>query len=473
MAMRIRSTLAALCASALLTGCSPSSLVDVQAPNTVVDPSLIGTVTGAVQLRAGAVAEMGEPLAQAYNNNLIITTGLFTDELTEGGGVLMVGADERRINDPTYSSGAGTNLYTYIHRARVRAQIAREALKLYATGAPGVPAAWRGELFALEGFTVLWLAENFCSGIPLTVVPLVGAARPTAGFTTQEMYTQAIALFDSAIVAGADSARFVNLARVGKGRALLGMGQFAQADAAVQAVPLDFVYFVEFPTSGDYINQVSTYGLGYFRAQDGEGTNGLVWSTDPRTALVMSPYTAAMWRPAKYNVTSGGTLDPDVGQPTAPIRLADGLEARLIHAEAALSAGGGDWLTTLNGLRQSCRGTATCAPVPGLTATTLPDTLADPGSDSARVTQLFRERAMWLYMTGHRLGDLRRLARFYHRNTETLWPTGTIDAPAFPPVTGTPLPENGTRYGSDVVFGPDPQERVTNPLYAGCYDYNP
>ena len=55
----------------------------------------------------------------------------------------------------------------------------------------------------------------------------------------------------------------------------------------------------------------------------------------------------------------------------------------------------------------------------------------------------------------------------------SLWPTGTIVAPAFPPATGMPLPENGTRYGADVVFGPDPQERVTNPLYGGCYDYNP
>ena len=80
---------------------------------------------------------------------------------------------------------------------------------------------------------------------------------------------------------------------------------------------------------------------------------------------------------------------------------------------------------------------------------------------------------MWLYLTGHREGDLRRMAHVYHRAVATLWPTGTIVSPAFPPVTDTPLSENGTLYGNDVVFTSDPREHNSNPLYAGCYDYNP
>jgi len=35
----------------------------------------------------------------------------------------------------------------------------------------------------------------------------------------------------------------------------------------------------------------------------------------------------------------------------------------------------------------------------------------DPGTQVGREDLLFRERAFWLFATGHRLGDLRRLAR--------------------------------------------------------------
>jgi len=455
-----------------MAACSPNSLVDVQAPGTVVDPTVITTVSGAIQLHDAAVAKFTQPLAGANDNNVIVVGGLFTDELTEANGSFVDGPDQRRINDPTFGTHAGTQLYTVLHQARIQAQMARQALELYAPNAPSAPAAWRGQLFALEGYTVLWFAENFCSGIPLTSVPLVGATVPTKGFTTQELYTRAIALFDSAIVAGADSAQFVNLARVGKGRALLGLGQFADADAAVQAVPSDFVYSVQFTQSGQYTNQVSSYGFFYLRVQDNEGTNGLVWSTDPRTVIVTSPTTGAMLRPAKYFVSSG-VPQPDIPQPGSPVRLADGLEASLIHAEAALAVGDPSWLTTLNMLRRTCVGTAACAPVPGLTAANLPDTLTDPGNDAARVNLLFAERAKWLYLTGHRQGDLRRLAHVYHRDQETVWPTGVIVSPAFPPGSYAPLAENGTHYGADVVFGPDPNERSANSLYSGCYDYNP
>jgi len=155
------------------------------------------------------------------------------------------------------------------------------------------------------------------------------------------------------------------------------------------------------------------------------------------------------------------------------VRLADGLEARLIQAEAALAAGGNSWLTILNTLRQDCLGAAACAPVPGLTSANLPATLTDPGTPDARLDLLMRERAMWLYMTGHREGDLRRLARIYHRDATTLWPHGVISAPAFPPLYSSSLTENGTFYGSDMVLGPDPVEAQRNHLYGGCYDQDP
>jgi len=209
------------------------------------------------------------------------------------------------------------------------------------------------------------------------------------------------------------------------------------------------------------------------RVQDHEGGNGLTWSTDPRTAVIQdTASTGTMFRSAKYNVTPDGAFDFGYATYGIPFRMADGLEARLIQAEAALAAGRGEWLTILNTLRSTCVGGATCAPVPGLTSTAFPP-LTDPGTPDTRLDLLMRERAMWLYLTGHREGDLRRLAHIYNRNPSTLWPTGTIVAPAFPPAYSAPLASNGTHYGPDVVYAPDPNEKQNNPLYGGCYDTNP
>jgi len=161
-----------------------------------------------------------------------------------------------------------------------------------------------------------------------------------------------------------------------------------------------------------------------------------------------------------------------VGVGDASLRLADGLEARLIQAEAALARGDGSWLTTLNTLRATCVGSAVCAPLPGLTTASLPP-LGDPGTPDARLDTLMKERAMWLYLTGHREGDLRRMAHVYSRAPNTLWPIGFMYSPAYPPLFRTPSKDNGLPYGTDVVFAPDVNEQLRNPLYGGCDNTNP
>lgn len=409
-------------------------------------------------------------MVYAENNGtgygVIGQSALLTDELACGN-CNAINIDERILNNNQLA-------YPSIHSARAKLRIAREALAAYAASSPLAPPAWQGELYALEGYAVLWFAELYCSGIPLTTVHLAGVSVPTRGFTTEELFNAAIPLFDSAMVLGADSASYVNLARVGKGRALLGLGQFAAADSAVAAVPTDFVYRLATDSNGTSIgrNNISALvPLRHFRVEDHQGGNGLVWSTDPRTGVVIIPARSAtfMW-PSKYNISPSGQFDPQTGYAGVPFRLADGLEARLIQAEAELARGDAAWLTTLNTLRSTCVGTTPCAPVPGLTPTSLA-ALTDPGSDTARVSLLMQERAMWLYLTGHREGDLRRLASLYHRNPNTLWPDGVYSAPAFPSVGVGAKP--AVPYGTDVVFRPDQSERTNNPLYGGCYDLNP
>jgi starch-binding outer membrane protein, SusD/RagB family len=131
----------------------------------------------------------------------------------------------------------------------------------------------------------------------------------------------------------------------------------------------------------------------------------------------------------------------------------------LIQAEAALPVHGGSgqtWLQILNALRTD--GTQTGGvfnPGGGNVAGLAP--LTDPGSDSARVSLLFRERAFWLFLTGHRQGDMRRLIRQYGRPTETVFPTG-------------PYYLGGT-YKTAVAF--EPFGEAFNPNFHGCVDENP
>jgi hypothetical protein len=98
--------------------------------------------------------------------------------------------------------------------------------------------------------------------------------------------------------------------------------------------------------------------------------------------------------------------------------------------------------------------------------------LADPGvslsgsaADSARVALTFQERAAWLFMTGHRQGDLRRQLRQYPqywRGQSALYPSGPYLLRA----------NGGAQYGADVT-APIPSAEFLNPLFHGCRDRAP
>ena len=459
--------------------CSPSKLVDTQSPSTVADPSLVETATGAAGLRIEALQQTFSAVAFGGSSDVMTQSGMITDELRGWyyGGYYNPSAsgDDRHTLSLTKDVNVSGYGYGDLQRARTETRYAQQALGLYG-GTASVPRAWEGEMYALEGYTVIWLAELYCSGIPLSKASLKGEQIMEKGSSTQEMFTAAIALFDSALVAGADSAKFVNLARVGKARALLGLGQFDAADSVARDVPTDFLYTLAPSLSGGVRFGMAAIfePAGAYRVDDHEGGNGLVWSTDPRTGITTVPdQTGAMLWPAKYNLNpTTGAPDPLTPRTNVLFRLADGLEARLIQAEAALKRSDASWLTTLNMLRATCIGTAVCAPIPGIASNALP-ALTDPGTPAARLDTLMKERAMWLYLTGHREGDLRRLAHYYGRAINTLWPTGTISEPPYGDMFQTPGPLNGVPYGSDVVYAPSASERANNPLYGGCYDTNP
>ena len=463
----------------LLTACDQTSLVGVPPTNGVADPSVVATSAGAVSLYNAAVARWAQVLMGTVTSRYtyVVNTGLFTDELMKVQGVAGISTDEH--NDGSIASSILQDMnnagVTDLHSLRNDARQAREALERYA---PAIPTSYRAHTLAAEAYGIVYLAEWACSGVPLTTVSLDGNVTLTRGFTTQEMLAQAVTLFDSAITLGGDSVRFRYLAEVGKGRALLDLGRFADAAVAVGDVPTGFTYFLEFngSTSMPGANAIGNRPQNV-QVRDNEGGNGLSWSTDPRATIVTTPsVSGAMPVPGKYSVMNG-VINAATANPNQSVRAADGLEARLIEAEAALATGDANWLAKLNLLRSTCLGTAACAPVPGLTTANLPATLTDQGSAGGNLDLVMRERAMWLYLTGHRQGDLRRMAHIYHRDPLTLWPVGIYLNPGFPPFIQAALDNGIVSYVNVFVVSTQPTigsgEANFNPLYQGCYDLNP
>lgn len=434
-----------------IAGCRDLAGTDTL-PSGTPDPKSVNTPAGAMGMRNSAVLSV-ETALPSY----LIRSGLLTDELTSNttggssysyivGGQLPLDTqlDERIAPDPlTDAIGISTGAITdYANLQTIRSSTS-QALGALAKYAPALPTAVRGELFALRGYAELWLADLFCSGVPLSTLDFESDFTYKPGSTTAEVYQDAVTAFDSALALSADSARIMNLARVGLGRALLDLGRYADASAAVTDVPDGFQATLTIQWFGGGSNVLTDAAT----VADREGTNGLPYITgDPRTTdsvVTTNSYGFPLYFPQKYlQVLTGGGY--------APFVLADWIEARLIRAEAALQAhDDATWLDELNVLRRSATVVGQTGPLPDL---------VDPGdtpNDSARVSMLFNERGYWLFMTGHRQGDLRRLIRQYNRPQNAVYPTGAY------------IPPGAALYGSDVTAAVPYSEQI-NPLYHGC-----
>jgi hypothetical protein len=140
-----------------------------------------------------------------------------------------------------------------------------------------------------------------------------------------------------------------------------------------------------------------------------------------------------------------------------PVSVVNGIDARLIEAEAALQSG--NYATPVTGTLAILNALRASPQTLGAVTTPVMAPLTDPGTDPARTLQLFREKAFWTFGRGERLGDLRRLIRQYNFTAAQVFPG-----------------ENGRwfksgNYGHDVNF-PVPQSELNNPNFHGCTDRN-
>ncbi len=414
---------------ATAAGCS--SLTSVDAPD-VIQSGDADSPAGANALRIGALTTFYTWLGSWFSasvptENMVNYAGLLSDELVSGDPPTANTStlDARRLSDPA----SGLSQYVGLHQARVAALKAITALQRYAP----LPPSHIGELFALDGLSRVWFAEFFCSGVPLST-NLQGAPVYGPSLSTQQMLESALPVFDSAAAYSTDS--IASLALVGKGRALVDLGRFAEAATAVGPVPDAFTFGAEYSAAVQPNGIARAFSGLRFGVGDTEGGSGLnfVTANDPRipTALVGK---------GQDNVTDI-YADTRIAANT-PIPIASGVEARLIEAEAALQAADSPgWLAALNHARS----------IQGLPPVT------DPGTDGARVDLTFRERAFALFLSGHRLGDLRRLVRQYGRPESAVFPTGIY--------------KDAVPRGTDVNF-PIPLSENNNPNFRGCLDRNP
>jgi len=243
--------------------------------------------------------------------------------------------------------------------------------------------------------------------------------------------------------ADGDSAT-LNLARVGLGRALLDSNDDADAATAVAAVPVSFVYNIGASTNSAVENNGIwnyTFNEFGFSVSDSEGINGLPFlsAADPRVPAINTG------GPGVSGIGPFIQQQIYISQSTS-IPLATGIEAGLITAEHELRTSGptGPYFAKLNALR---------ATFPGLAPIAAPPVDADGAQ-----RLLFHERAFWMYLTGHREGDLRRLVRQYGRAINTVYPIGTAI--------------NGVPYGTATVFEIS-EDEANNPNFHGCLNTNP
>lgn len=430
---------AAVVAGAFLAACAPGDILDVTDPD-IINPSDVSTPAGADAVRIGALARLST--ATSGSESFFLLGGLFADEYNNGDTFIARQEIDQRIT--TFENSFLLGAVRSSNRARLSAQ---QAIPLLQQFKPDGPTRDVAEMYFIQAFIENLDAEHLCNGLVFSTV-IDGIEQYGSQITVTAAFERALAHADSglAIITGTTAAdnRIRYALQVTKGRILLNLDRPADAAAAVAGVPTGFAYLINHTATTD---NNTTWTLNNsarrYSVSTVEGGNGLDFATanDPRLPVCVGGSTACRNAGTTQTRRDDNTTVPLYVQLKWPDREADvaissGIEARLIEAEAALAAGNYPGaLVILNDLRAN-GGVAGLTP---LTAALTPE---------AQVDQLFRERAFWMFGTGHRTGDMRRLVRDYGRAANTVFPTGAWHKQG--------------NYGTDVNL-PVPQAEENNP----------
>lgn len=465
-------------------GCHTSDLLTVQPPDIVTPDNLTGP-PALPTIRAGALGDFilsysgSGAEGSGGTEGQVMSSGLLSDELINSETFpTRIEVDRRSI---AIDNGTAQTWFRTLSRARRAVEFAAGKYREFSDTVKFKPAADTTkltgfpEMLALAGYTYVFFAENYCSGVPFSTALPDGTLIYGAPLTTTQMLDTALARFNTALaaanaltgVSASAKAQVINLAAVGKARALLDEGQFAAAAAAVAAVPTSFAYLVTHSENTARENNGVFNATAIFKRyavadlEGGYTANYAVSGTGPGLAFRSSADPRIVWQRVPATNKGFDLQTPQFDELRYPTRstsatVGTGAEARLIEAEAALQAGD---TVTFRAKHNALRA-APPSYFPLAAGTTTLPALSTTGLTSAQVVDLhFKERAYWLWLTGHRLSDLRRLIRQYGRAVNTVFPTGNYF-------------KQGFTYGPDVNF-PVPVDELNNPNFTQCIDRNP
>jgi len=455
------------------TACNTDHLLTVERPD-IVPISSVTDKTALATVYGGVLADFQVGFSgSSANEGVVNYSGLLGDEFT-----ITDTFDTRIEIDARYTSfdnANNDNVFRNLSRSRQSAELsAAKFAELEPTFLPAEVNGFKGqraEILNLAGMDYVLFAEIYCSGVPFDSVTSDGGIVGKPGLTTTLMLRTAIERFDSATAVAnsitpvsAAATTQLRVARIGKARAYLDLANTygdAFLDSAIvtlngtTGVPTNFAYVVSHSNNTtrenngvwSFVNNQVRWSQANREGSAASGGNvGLAYRTqfvngaDVRTAFlpaVAGFNGAANFRTQKYPARE------------SPVAVATGTEARLIEAEAYLRKGDiVNWLTSINAprnvvaLNQCVAGSTACTnpstaggvetnSATHTTATGLA-TLVDPGTQAARENLTFAERGFWMFGTGHRLGDMRRLIRQIGRPFNAVFPTGTYILPGQP-----------------------------------------
>jgi hypothetical protein len=391
-----------------LAGCN----MDINNPS-VIDASTFDPSTDASTLSLSAQSNLYRALGS------IIPFSAFVTQEAWVGAVRQETNDIGRRVETAATSDINSSVWAPLQRAIATNELTIQTL---ATGAGAASDINLARAYMNSGFGLELMAEMFCQGTFLVGPPL----------TPSQVSDTAIVRFQKAIATataagGAEGTKIVNASNVGLARANLQNKAYAAAAAAAALVPASFVYnaiTVDDPSNRGLANGVYTYDI---------GSNAIV---------VPDTYRALGDPRVKWQDAGKKAQDTQLqyfqqlkytGYAT-PIRIASGLEAQYIAAEAKLGANDPSAALALIAARRAANGQGAFA------GTTPAEILAE----------LMDQRAREFWLEGKHQGDIVRN------------PT----AAALLPATGATFykPAQGA-YGSALCFPVPTAEINANPNF--------
>lgn len=404
---------AALLAATAAGACD--SLLEVENPQ-VVEPEELNDPYYLTLLTNGVVSDF----QRAYDD-VVLFGGVFTDELRNHASF----AEEPLIDQRAVESNNGTAALVYTQLQRARAMSDSSITRFRTLRADSAEFDLRlARVLAYGGMTYVLMSETLCEAP-------VNLSRP---YTPRELLDSfAVPRFDDAIrvataaraaaaaavpvnargVAGADS--LIALSRVGAARAYLNLWGMTGSDAyrlkAVEhasAVPAGFLFYSYYSDQADELNN-------FVWARLTNSISASVTNTpfeqlrglDPRVPIPTTQETAVGGlrvyvpnSPTAYSSYSPTLPGAEYGR-GAWIRIASGLEARYIRAEAEGPTA--DNIAFVESRRR----------VGGDTVTTAVKPATAPTTTANYYENLRDQRRRDFYLDAHRLGDLRRYRTQY------------------------------------------------------------